>query len=72
MRTKRIAATLLWFISTWYLGAAATVALGLPTSVALLPAVLLAVTVWVDPAKILWTQRRADARRREFELEPAA
>jgi len=72
MRNKRIAATLLWFISTWYLGAAATVALDLPSAAALVPALLLASTVWMDPAKILWNPRRADAPRREFELEPAA
>ncbi len=71
---QQIAATFLWFISTWYLGAAVTVALDLPSAVALVPAVLLALVVWTDPARILWAPRQPVASRRELELElePAA
>jgi hypothetical protein len=56
MNTKRIAATILWFVGGWVLGSMALFALGLSTAIAPAVGLLCAAVVYVDPAGRLWAK----------------
>ena len=60
--TKRIIATVLWFVAGWWGGSLAVGLLALPTILAFVPGILLAALVWWDPAGVLWS-RGGDRRR---------
>jgi len=55
---KRILATILWFLAGWTAGAMATFFLGLPDGLNIVLAVLIAVTIWFDPAHLFWGEGR--------------
>jgi hypothetical protein len=62
MNTKRIAATILWFVAGWVLGSMALFALGLSTAIAPAVGLACAALVFADPAGLLWPRRRREAR----------
>ena len=64
MNTKRIAATILWFVGGWILGSMALFALGLPTAIAPAVGLLFAALVFADPAGLLWPKRIPKAAQR--------
>jgi hypothetical protein len=71
MQTKRLEATLLWFLAVWALGSEAAAFLGMPAEAAMLLAVVVALAVLIDPAGLLWTSRQANPLRAERNAEPA-
>jgi hypothetical protein len=75
MNTKRIAATILWFVGGWILGSMALFALGLPTAIAPAVGLACAALIFADPAGLLWP-RRTEARVATSEVvvdrEPSA
>jgi len=71
MQTKRLEATLLWFLAVWALGSEAAAVFGLPAEAAMLLAVLVALAVLIDPAGVLWTKREAGLLRADRNAEPA-
>lgn len=54
--SKRIAAVPLWFLTGWMVGAMGAFLLGLPSWIAPLVAVSVAVVVAIDPAGWLWSR----------------
>jgi hypothetical protein len=72
MNTKRIAAASLWFVTGWMLGAMAAFALSLPTILAPSLAVLSAILVVADPARVLWSSRTERALRATAHMEPSS
>lgn len=59
---KRNLASFLWFLAGWSGGGLFVGIFGLPAVLAFVPAIVLAVLVRLDPAKVLWT-RSATGRR---------
>lgn len=57
MSTKRIVATVLWFLTGWMLGSMAAFALDLPTALAPIAGTLVAIFVFADPARLMWAAR---------------
>ena len=61
MNTKRIAATILWFVGGWILGSMALFALGLPTAIAPAVGLACAALIFADPAGLLWPRPKREA-----------
>jgi hypothetical protein len=69
MSTKRIAATVLWFMTGWMLGAMVSFALGFPVALAPVCGIAAAVFVGLDPMRILWAPRPAPVAEAAAQLE---
>ncbi len=67
---KRSAATVLWFLTGWMVGAMAAFAFGLSEGIAPVIAVAAAFVVALDPARVLWGASSGSAvsrpRSRQF------
>lgn len=57
--TKRIAATLLWFVAIWMTYGFAAFVLGLPDFGGVVAGAIVATVVWMDPTRRLWVTTRA-------------
>jgi hypothetical protein len=69
MTTKRITATILWFVTGWMLGAMTAFALGFPGALAPVCGIAAAIFVGMDPARIVWPSRPTPVAEAATQLE---
>ena len=72
MSTKRIAATILWFVTGWMLGAMAAFALDLPAVLAPTLGILSGILIFTDPARLMWSRRPTLVPEAPAEVESRA
>jgi hypothetical protein len=70
MTAKRAAATFLWFLTGWMVGAMCAYALGLPSLLAPVLATAAATFVAMDPAGLLWSRRPQETITLAGQLDP--
>jgi hypothetical protein len=56
--TKRIAATVLWFVAIWMTYGFAAFAIDLPDFGGIIAGAIAATIIWVDPTRRLWVTSR--------------